>query len=470
MRVVRVTGPKVNLELGSHENWGSNRLQLITGQNGSGKSELLGTLIDKLAVNRKYKSTVTPIVRVDGVMLHTRVIAQTFSPFTRFAPEPPNSSLADQFLMDSGRSRSYLCLGLSRATRSIGASLSRRILEDSLFRLSEAPEAVRTTTRIMRTLHFKTGMEMFYRITPALSNLIENQDLPGFLVGFIGGAESRGVSKAVQDRIVREVQRSSASEFLDLLLTTIRTVERLERSEEKLIRYLAFEDYRASSEHHIVQSLAFLRRLELLKLEACVIRSTRDGFPFDIANASSGQQQMLCSIISLATALRDDSLILIDEPELSLHPKWQMMYMQHLFDLLEQFQRCHVLIATHSPLIVERGREMGADVIRMGSRSAFLNHSTLHHSVEETLINVFETPLSCSSHVANEIFEAINGGEPGTMSSWVASLEKLRSLQEIYGQAEEGDERTLRLISDAIELVEAMALETNAEDGEGDDE
>jgi len=46
--------------------------------------------------------------------------------------------------------------------------------------------------------------------------------------------------------------------------------------------------------------------------------------PMDVTQTSSGQQQMLCSMLSLASALKDNSIVLIDEPELSLHPKaWE---------------------------------------------------------------------------------------------------------------------------------------------------
>jgi len=66
---------------------------------------------------------------------------------------------------------------------------------------------------------------------------------------------------------------------------------------------------------------------------------------------SSGQWNWLGSLGALAVELRNDTLILIDEPENSLHPQWQRAYMPELQKLMNGFERCQVIVATHSPLI-----------------------------------------------------------------------------------------------------------------------
>ncbi|MFZ6687671.1 AAA family ATPase [Undibacterium sp. SXout11W] len=68
-------------------------------------------------------------------------------------------------------------------------------------------------------------------------------------------------------------------------------------------------------------------------------------------NLSSGQWNWLCTLGGLAAEVSDDSLILIDEPENSLHPAWQRDYVPTLLRILENFEGCHVLLATHSPLV-----------------------------------------------------------------------------------------------------------------------
>lgn len=77
-----------------------------------------------------------------------------------------------------------------------------------------------------------------------------------------------------------------------------------------------------------------------------------------VDDLSSGQLQMLNNLLNLALCVKDDTLVLIDEPENSLHPEWQRDYISLLRRSLECAKRCHIVIATHSPLVasgVRRG-------------------------------------------------------------------------------------------------------------------
>lgn len=67
---------------------------------------------------------------------------------------------------------------------------------------------------------------------------------------------------------------------------------------------------------------------------------------------SSGEFAMLSMVLSISTAASDlHTLILIDEPELSLHPNWQMTIIDNLDRALKN-QVCHLLIATHSHMLI----------------------------------------------------------------------------------------------------------------------
>lgn len=70
-----------------------------------------------------------------------------------------------------------------------------------------------------------------------------------------------------------------------------------------------------------------------------------------VLNASSGELSLITSIIYLATAINENTVILIDEPENSLHPLWQKEYTKTLLDLFYLYQP-KIIIATHSPIIV----------------------------------------------------------------------------------------------------------------------
>jgi len=67
---------------------------------------------------------------------------------------------------------------------------------------------------------------------------------------------------------------------------------------------------------------------------------------------SSGQWQLINCLFNLAASVQDNSLVLIDEPENSLHPQWQKSYISLVREIISHTKGCHVLIATHSPMLV----------------------------------------------------------------------------------------------------------------------
>ena len=72
----------------------------------------------------------------------------------------------------------------------------------------------------------------------------------------------------------------------------------------------------------------------------------------DASSLSSGEQHELVLLYELLFNTRADSLILIDEPEISLHVAWQQQFLHDLLKMT-QLSKFDVLLATHSPLIID---------------------------------------------------------------------------------------------------------------------
>jgi predicted ATP-binding protein involved in virulence len=87
--------------------------------------------------------------------------------------------------------------------------------------------------------------------------------------------------------------------------------------------------------------------------------SKDDGFEFKtsgdkilpLTNLSSGEQHELVLLYEMLFKVQPNSLILIDEPELSLHIHWQQQFLIDLQEITE-LVGFDVLIATHSPQII----------------------------------------------------------------------------------------------------------------------
>jgi len=73
------------------------------------------------------------------------------------------------------------------------------------------------------------------------------------------------------------------------------------------------------------------------------------GEEFDINDLSSGEKQLFLRTLSIKMLEPKNSIILIDEPELSLHPKWQQRIIEVYKKIGENNQ---IIIATHSPHIL----------------------------------------------------------------------------------------------------------------------
>ncbi len=72
---------------------------------------------------------------------------------------------------------------------------------------------------------------------------------------------------------------------------------------------------------------------------------------FNIENLSTGESTLLSKILYLFLKEIKNGVILIDEPELSLHPSWQNRILK-IYENFAKENNCQVIIATHSPHII----------------------------------------------------------------------------------------------------------------------
>lgn len=78
------------------------------------------------------------------------------------------------------------------------------------------------------------------------------------------------------------------------------------------------------------------------------------GNEVNMSSFSTGEKQIVFRVGNLLKNLRnlEDGIILIDEPETSLHPKWQRKYIRFLLDTFDGLD-IQFIIATHSPYILQ---------------------------------------------------------------------------------------------------------------------
>lgn len=78
---------------------------------------------------------------------------------------------------------------------------------------------------------------------------------------------------------------------------------------------------------------------------------TNQGHELALTDLSSGEQHEVVLLYELIFNTKPDTLVLIDEPEISLHVTWQKEFLNDLIKIIE-LQKIQVLVATHSPQII----------------------------------------------------------------------------------------------------------------------
>lgn len=77
---------------------------------------------------------------------------------------------------------------------------------------------------------------------------------------------------------------------------------------------------------------------------------------------SSGQKIILSILAGVYEHIKNNSLIILDEPETHLHPSLMSAFMHSLRDILESFDS-YAIIATHSPVILQETPSMFVQVL-----------------------------------------------------------------------------------------------------------
>lgn len=188
--------------------------------------------------------------------------------------------------------------------------------------------------------------------------------------------------------------------------------------------------------------------------------------PVEFKQLSTGEQNRALTYAKVLSVAGEGSLILIDEPEISLHLHWQMGFHSSIVDLLRTFKKFHVVIATHSPLIISEGAKgpgaSKAEVVVLESSAdpgASSNMEMRQHpfgeiaSHERLVLDLFDTATYRSPAVDFEITEAVLEAvdNPQLSNQVVKRLDALEGKEGLTGA-------DLTHIREAIRLVQKQSL------------
>lgn len=158
---------------------------------------------------------------------------------------------------------------------------------------------------------------------------------------------------------------------------------------KSLLEFNLFDNLEVIEELSLIQHL---QKLDLLTSASLLFRKSKN--LINSQDLSSGEFHFLTTMIAIQSTLRENSLVLIDEPDTSLHPNWQMKYVHNLKKLFKKWNSTHFVMATHSHFIISDLENESSEIIGLKGqvpnvKAKPLNLETFGWSAEEVLYSVF---------------------------------------------------------------------------------
>ncbi|MEZ9796334.1 AAA family ATPase [Vibrio cyclitrophicus] len=435
-QIHKVTIEGKEYELSKNSNSGNNLISVITGKNGAGKSRILEFLASNFYVSDNFlienpnnwnarfnivtsdysqnqvqyqigglectmQRISSKIASVFKLATHVddryrifpqRMICLSTSPFDRF-PLNVSKSLSNESIY------SYIGMKNSKRSSSI-VSLISNVL-DSMFK---KPEKIETNFEVMKRtldyLGYGNRILVSYRSNikfdknslsrREISKLLTKFENPIFNEHYIDGVEWKNQVDAIYDSVCilldsnRDKWKSTFSIPINLSKANI-----LE------------DDY--------VRAIQTLSKSGIFTVKSLKLSQATDNRKFiDFIDASSGEQCLAMMLLGIASQIENNSLICIDEPEISLHPEWQEEFIPLINDLFSLYSGCHFVIATHSPLLVSKLSSDNCFILNLDENRLIDSSKAVSYSADYQLATLFKSPGFKNEYLVSECLDILN--------------------------------------------------------------
>lgn len=153
---------------------------------------------------------------------------------------------------------------------------------------------------------------------------------------------------------------------------------------------------------------------------------------------SSGEKHILFAYLGILSRISSNSLVIIDEPEISLHPEWQIRYVSTLSKLFSKYQNCCFLLASHSHYFVSELKSETSSIVVLKKsldesfpEAEIIPYDTYAWSAENIIYNVFGVRTTRNYYFEGDLsyllnsLEEYDGSESKKVSIW-NQITKLR--------------------------------------------
>lgn len=394
-------GKTIYLTIPADLDTAENIFSVIIGKNGIGKSRFLSEIA---------KSTVDNITNRHNHSKFRSVIAVSTSPFDKFPSAPRRRGDLRQQISNSP----YRYIGMRgegifpvSSALSMISSASRGLLENLLSNRSRA-----NLIDVFNSLSFFPKATFVFKPSYLGSNQ-KDEDLRAvddlsLAIQLECLARDYDIHIGIQyQHILEEADTPTRHQILN----AITVFEKFIKKRKAIGLSIDFETGQCivegvSTNESFVHSLLILMQASFVRLMDLKLEKLEYG-ELSVKRASSGEQCLLVLILGIAGHIENGSLILIDEPEISLHPKWQEEFIKLLMSSFSAYQNCHFVIATHSPQIVSRLDSKACFITSLSKQRTYKASEFSHRSADFQLAELFEAPGLMNEYISRLAFSLL---------------------------------------------------------------
>lgn len=274
-----------------------------------------------------------------------------------------------------------------------------------------------TKSKRFKLLSHRSGRSISLRtIKKAFAN-IANEDLVKFrriggILGYVGYERELAFKVNFHQNWeivdLYESEGLSRDEYDDIqsLLRRLSNIESIDGVYWINLEDFLFDKVGGSTISRLLKHERFLKKHKIVKSLNIFLR--KEGSTINLSQASSGELSFITSIIFISTEIDDNTVIMIDEPENSLHPNWQKEYISKLMDIF-YLNSPAIVCATHSPIIISGAEitEKNLDVYK-SENNTFEKIKSETSSVEQLLWDMFGITTPESNYLSIMIRKTLN--------------------------------------------------------------
>ncbi|WP_193603516.1 AAA family ATPase [Pseudomonas fluorescens] len=373
------------------------RSTIVTGQNGSYKSTMLRELVAGVIAP---KSTSAMVTVSDGLSMK-HVICASGSVADRFPSKEKSGGGSTEFATEQ-----YAYIG-----QRVGANLlsKKRPFETVLVFALDGNKSVRYEWPFYKKAH------EFANIVPELEILVHvhkdkarrSVNVPRVEQGAAAEAlrssldiddfrASRHFSESVAINVLNEFDENVFKEFSEFIRS----------SRSTFVLNMGSGGIRCKTASNDVVRLGFM--LDIFSLRDVKVQRVGSQQPFSIFELSSGEYHMYTNLMGLGFGVEEGSLMLLDEPDNSLHPQWQRDFMAAVHGICQVGMKFgHLIVCTHSPLIVGAALE-GSTIVDLSNDEPIVSVASFGASSDDILLEQFGITSSRNRIVVDVVQRAVS--------------------------------------------------------------